>query len=95
MDGPGQNGASEGRMEANQLLHGRRGQGDLVPGDGAVCLSHERLQRLLHSIGLVNGARRACLWHRPEGLAGAVRLEQESGCLLNPAFVGHRVASRA
>jgi hypothetical protein len=88
---PGQNGARDGLMEANHVLHDRRGQGNLVPSDGAMGGCHERVERFLYSVRFGDSARGTRGWNRAKGFAGAVHLKQEPGCLYNPIVIRHHV----
>src|SRR5438132_10877474 len=93
MDGPGQNGAGNSRMKSHHLLHDRRGQRDFIPGHGAVHLCHQRVELLLHGIGLVNRARSRDCRYRLEGSLSTMLLPQEPSRLLNPVAVEHGVSS--
>jgi hypothetical protein len=86
-----QNGARDGFLEANQALHDRRGQRNLVPGDRAMGSRQERVERLLHSVCFVHSARGTRYWKRAKGLMGAVLLKQEPGGLCNPIVVRHDI----
>jgi hypothetical protein len=76
-------------MEANHALHDWRGQGNLVPGNRAICGCHEGLERFLHGVRFVYSARGTRGRNRAKGFAGAVLLKQKLGCLCNPMVVGH------
>src|SRR5918999_816716 len=93
MDGIGQDGAGDGRMEPHHPLHDRCGEGDLIPGNGAMHLSHACMEPLLHGIRFVNSTRGQRRRHRFKALAGMVLLTQEPGRSLNPVFVWHGVSS--
>src|SRR5688572_25551120 len=93
MNGLGQDGAGDGRMESHHLLHDRCGEGDLIAGNGAVHLSHARVETLLDGISFIDGTRSQWRRYRFKGLAGMVLLPQEPGRLLNPVFVWHGASS--
>jgi hypothetical protein len=78
-------------MEANHLLHDWRGQRNLITSDGAMRGRHERVQRFLYCVRLVHGMRSTRGWNWAKGLAGAVLLKQELGCLYNPIVIRHHV----
>src|SRR5262249_26219485 len=52
MDHPGEYGASDRLVDCHELLHHRRGDGDLVTDDLAALWDKELLERLLDGIGL-------------------------------------------
>src|SRR5262245_33877322 len=87
----GQNGARDGLMEANHLLHDRCSQRNLISSDGAMRGRHERVQRFLYGVRLVHGMRSTRGWNWAKGLAGPVLLKQELGCLYNPIVIRHHV----
>src|SRR5713101_1301115 len=87
----GQNGATDGLMETNHLLHDRRGQRNLVPSDGAMGGRHARVERFLYGVRFVHGARGTRGWKRAKGLMGAMLLKQELGCLYNSIVIRHHV----
>src|SRR6185312_77504 len=62
MDGPGENSAGDRMVDAHELLHHWRGECDLVAGDRPALSGQQRLQRLLHRIGLLDAGAADFRW---------------------------------
>ncbi len=64
------------RIDADEFLHLRRRQRDLVAADRAEALGAQRDEGVLDAVGLLLGARRELGRQRPERLAPDMGVEQ-------------------
>ena len=88
--GGGEDGAGAGMVEARELLHHGRGERDFVAGDGAAPPGdQERLQGLLHGVGLVQVAGVDILGRMGKWRPVLAGIEQEPRGLLDSLLGRH------